>query len=107
MIAGAAAVVVAIVAVVAFVFVGHKSALRPSQTQTAQPAQPSAQPAPASGQPVLPFTGLNGPDGVAVDTAGTVYVADSGNNRVLTLATGSNVQTVLPRRTIRNPSVRA
>jgi sugar lactone lactonase YvrE len=33
----------------------------------------------------LPFTGLNRPTGVTVDTAGNVYVADSGNNRVLEL----------------------
>jgi serine/threonine-protein kinase len=42
----------------------------------------------------LPFTGLNRPTGVAVDTAGNVYVADSGNNRVLELpgtAVGSAV----------------
>ena len=46
-------------------------------------------------QTVLPFTGLNRPDGVAVDTAGNVYVLD-GKNRVVKLAGGSNVQTVLP-----------
>ena len=32
---------------------------------------------------VLPFTGLNTPTGVAVDGSGTVYVTDTGNNRVL------------------------
>jgi serine/threonine-protein kinase len=32
--------------------------------------------------------GLNGPQGVAVDTAGNVYVADTGNNRVLQLPPG-------------------
>ena len=45
---------------------------------------------------VLPFTGLNNPDGVAVDGAGNVYVTDSDNNRVVKLAAGSNEQTVLP-----------
>jgi sugar lactone lactonase YvrE len=44
----------------------------------------------------LPFTGLHGPRGAAVDAAGNVYVADSGNNRLLKLAAGSNTQTVLP-----------
>jgi DNA-binding beta-propeller fold protein YncE len=39
-------------------------------------------------QTVLPFTGLKYPDGVAVDTAGDVYVADFDNNRVLKLAAG-------------------
>jgi serine/threonine protein kinase, bacterial len=42
----------------------------------------------SSTQAVLPFTGLNGPDGVAVDTAGNVYVTDWGNNRVLKLPAG-------------------
>ena len=45
---------------------------------------------------MLPFTGLNGPWGVAVDTAGSVYVTDYGNNRVVKLAAGSTTQTVLP-----------
>lgn len=48
---------------------------------------------------VLPFTGLSrvdGPHGVAVDTAGAVYVTDSANKRVVKLAAGSNTQTVLP-----------
>ena len=39
----------------------------------------------ASVPAVLPFTGLSGPMGVAVDGAGTVYVADTGNNRVVKL----------------------
>jgi len=37
----------------------------------------------------LPFTGLSGAEGVAVDSSGTVYVTDQGdygNNRVLKLA---------------------
>ena len=44
---------------------------------------------------VLPFTGLYQPQGLAVDSAGAVYVADF-NNRVVKLAAGSNNQTVLP-----------
>src|ERR1700757_4309096 len=40
----------------------------------------------------LPFTGLNRPVGVAVDTAGDVYVADLLNDRVVKLAAGSRTQ---------------
>ena len=45
---------------------------------------------------VLPFTGLNTPTGVAADYSGNVYVADSGNNRVLSLgSSGSSSQVEL------------
>ena len=37
---------------------------------------------------VLPFTGLNSPNGVAVDTAGNLYVTDYSNNRVVKLPVG-------------------
>jgi serine/threonine-protein kinase len=39
----------------------------------------------ATAQEVLPFTGLNHPFGMAVDAAGTLYVTDEHNNRVLKL----------------------
>lgn len=52
-------------------------------------------PAGASTPTVLPFTGLYQPQGLAVDSAGAVYVADF-NNRVVKLAAGSNNQAVLP-----------
>ncbi len=52
----------------------------------------------------LPFTpGLHTPGGVALDTAGDVYVADTGNNRVVKLAAGSSTQTVLPFTGLQNP----
>jgi serine/threonine-protein kinase len=41
---------------------------------------------------------------VAVDKDGSVYVADTGNNRVLKLARGSTSQTVLPFTGLRDPS---
>jgi len=44
----------------------------------------------------LPFTGLNYPAGVAVDTAGDVYITEAGHNRVLKLPAGSNTPVVLP-----------
>nr|WP_174604510.1 serine/threonine-protein kinase PknD [Mycobacterium numidiamassiliense] len=51
---------------------------------------------PGSSSPtVLPFSGLYQPQGLAVDSAGTVYVADF-NNRVVKLAAGSSAQAVLP-----------
>jgi len=56
----------------------------------------TAQPAPPSAPTVLPFTGIHSVFGVAVDTAGDLYVADTLNSRVLTLAAGSATQTVLP-----------
>ena len=58
-----------------------------------------------SRQTVLPFTGLNQPCAVAVDTAGDLYVIDSGNNRVVKLAAGSSTQTVLPFTGLVGPSV--
>jgi len=51
---------------------------------------------PGSSAPtVLPFSGLYEPQGLAVDDAGAVYVADF-NNRVVKLTAGSTSQTVLP-----------
>jgi DNA-binding beta-propeller fold protein YncE len=38
----------------------------------------------------LPIDGLNAPSAVVVDAAGTVYVADTGNSRVVKLASGSS-----------------
>ena len=55
-------------------------------------------------QAVLPFTGLTTPSGVAVDTAGDLYVTDWHNNRVVKLAAGSSTQTVLPFTGLNSPS---
>jgi serine/threonine protein kinase, bacterial len=52
--------------------------------------------APGSSTPtVLPFSGLYQPQGLALDNAGAVYVADF-NNRVVKLTAGSTSQSVLP-----------
>jgi serine/threonine-protein kinase len=88
-ITGAAAVVVLIVA--ALIPLGHQS---PSPGGIASPTSTTSRP--ASAQVELPFTGLNGPFGVAVDSGGAVYLADSRNNRVLKLPPGSTEQTTLP-----------
>lgn len=58
----------------------------------------------ASPQVVLPFTGLNDPRGVAVDTAGAVYVVDQGNNRVLKMPAGTATPTTLPFTGLNKPS---
>jgi serine/threonine protein kinase, bacterial len=50
-------------------------------------------------QVTLPFAGLAGPFGVAVDSAGNVYAVDPGNERVVELpagATSSSQQITLP-----------
>ena len=45
---------------------------------------------------LLPFTGLNGPAEVAVDSTGALFVTDCRNNRVVKLAAGSSTQSALP-----------
>ena len=45
---------------------------------------------------MLPFTGVEGPTAVAVDSAGDVYVVDELGRQVRKLAAGSTTQVVLP-----------
>jgi streptogramin lyase len=45
---------------------------------------------------VLPFKGIDGIGGIAVDATGSVYVADADQKRVLKLAVGSDTPTELP-----------
>ena len=40
-------------------------------------------------------TGLSGPYGVAVDGAGDVFIADTGNNRVVEVPAAGGAQTTL------------
>jgi serine/threonine-protein kinase len=65
---------------------------------TAPSGQTSHSAAPAGSAVVLPFTGLTHPVDVTVgnggSSAGAVFVADSGNNRVVRLAADSYAQTV-------------
>ena len=51
----------------------------------------------------LPFVGLNGPHGVAVNDAGDLFITDSGNNRVLEMPAGSTAQGELPFTGLGNP----
>ena len=53
---------------------------------------------------MLPFADLSYPDSVAVDSAGNLYVTDSGHNRVLRLAADSTTQSVLPFAGLNNPT---
>ena len=55
----------------------------------------SKHPAKSADRSEPPATALGDPSGVAVDSRGTVYVADRGNGLVLTLARGSTGQSVL------------
>jgi serine/threonine protein kinase, bacterial len=95
--------------VFAAIKISHRQVQPPSQTaQPSQAPSPSAQsgnpsqPLPLS-QVVLPFTGLNRPGAVDVDTAGAVYVTDAGNDRVLKLAANSTTPTTLRLTPLANP----
>jgi len=49
-----------------------------------------------SEQVELPFDGLSHPQAITLDTAGNVYIADTGNDRVVKLAAGATAMTQLP-----------
>src|ERR1700739_4088817 len=96
------ALIAAVVVILASAGITSYLLHRPSTTSPA-PQTPTAQSAAPSVQTVVPFTGLTGPLGVAVDTAGNLYVTDVSNNRVLELAAGSATQSVLPFTGLKSP----
>lgn len=94
-----AAIILAIVIVAAFAVWTVLRAHGPSSPPAASPPASASSAAPSARRPALvtlPFTGLNHPTGVAVDTAGNVYVTDTSPGRVLKLAPGAATPTELP-----------
>jgi serine/threonine-protein kinase len=91
------ALTIAIIVLLAAMSIGLTACGRPAQPSvSASRPPPASSVPPAFRQTVLPLAGISNPGGVAVDAAGNVYVADTGNNRVVKLAAGSSTQTVLP-----------
>jgi len=64
-----------------------ESSVTPARAANSQPVLAGLRP--------LGFTGLSGPSGVAIDHFGNVFLADTGNKRVLELSSGGT-QHVLP-----------
>lgn len=95
------AVLVTLVAAVVVTITVRVHAVR-TQSPPAAASKPSAPPSPVPTEAVLPIAGLNGPLGLAADPAGNVYVADSGNDRVVKLDAGTLEQSVVPFSDLRN-----
>ena len=93
LIAGAVALVGVLVAAVGIPALSRHG---PPQSGPTSAASPTSSARSYAAQMELPFTGLDHPNGVAVDAAGTLYVTDSLNNRVLKLPAGSSSQQELP-----------
>jgi serine/threonine-protein kinase len=111
LIGGAVALVVVIAAAVGIpAIVGHKSSPAGQSSRPSQSSQPSqaAPPSPYGPQVVLPFTDLQYPDGLAVDTTGSVYVSGAvtttETGHVLKLAAGTTTPTELPFAGLKDPS---
>ena len=96
LIVGGVVSAVAVVVVVALVSGRDRPSPADRTPAQAAPQEPT--------QTVLPFTGLSDPSGVAVSSAGDVYVTDYTNSRVLELAAGSTAQTTLPFVGLRGPN---
>jgi serine/threonine-protein kinase len=91
------AVAIALVTVIAAVIgISALGKHRPSESPPPRLAPPLPSACCYAAQIVLPFNGLNHPTALAVDSTGTLYVADPNNHRVLKLAAGSSTQEVLP-----------
>jgi serine/threonine-protein kinase len=78
-----------------------------SPTTSSSPAtstSPTSAPRSYGAQTLLPFGDLQIANGVAVDSAGNVYVTSGGDNRVLKLAVGSSSPAVLPVTGLKDPS---
>ncbi len=98
---GAGAVVlVAVIASVIGIAALSKHGPSPSSATASSPPTSSSPrtsaPRSYGAQIVLPFTGLDTPDGAALDSTGTLYVTDVGSSLVLKLTAGSSAQDVLP-----------
>ncbi|MDP7725992.1 serine/threonine-protein kinase PknD [Mycobacterium sp. TY814] len=87
---------VAAVVVTTTVFVHRAGTMSGQSSGQSSVVKPSPPPSPAPTEIVLPFAGLNGPLGIAVDGGGNVYVVDNGNNRVVKLDAATLEQSVLP-----------
>ncbi len=97
--AGAVVLVAVIASVIGIVALSKHE---PSQSSPSS-SLPTSGPRSYGAQMMLPFTGLFYPEGVAVDSTGTVYVGDRSNNRVVKLSGGSSTQEVLPFTGLLNP----
>jgi serine/threonine-protein kinase len=87
-------VVVAAIILLAAAAIGVSGYLVSGPSQRQSTSQHTVQQS-TPGPTVLPFTDLRGPEGVAVDSAGGVYVSEFSNNRVVELTAGSKAQTAL------------
>jgi serine/threonine protein kinase len=99
-------IIATVTSVLAIAAIVTWSPWQPGNRETTAQTSVTTPPSPlkiAPAQVLLPFAGLKGPHGVAVNTVGDVFVTDSGNNRVLKLPAGSNNPLVLPFTGLGNP----
>ncbi len=92
----AAAAVLLIAATVATITLITRSGPTPTSPGPSGPTSRSPEPRTYGAQVTLPFTKLAGPEGVAVDTAGAVYVTNKHTPEVVMLPAGASVPTMLP-----------